>query len=126
MAEAFFNAIAYERGLDARAVSAGTAGAGALNPAVVVAMREIGMDMEGQYPKVISTEMVSGASRIVGMGCGVDADACPTNFLLAEDWGLDDPAGQSLDAVRVIRDEIRGRVSQMVGEMLAAGGVKAC
>jgi arsenate reductase (thioredoxin) len=72
--------------------------------------------MEGQYPKQITQELVDSSDRVVGMGCGVDAAACPARFLLAEDWGLDDPAGQPIEKVREVRDRIRERVENLVAE----------
>jgi arsenate reductase (thioredoxin) len=118
MAEAFFNRIAQERGLAARAASAGTLGAGNLNPTVVQAMEEVGVPLHGHLPKTLTPEMVSAADRIVGMGCGVNAEACPIRFMLGDDWGLDDPAGQPIERVRAIRDEIRARVEALVAETL--------
>jgi len=59
-----------------------------------------------------------GADRIISMGCGVDAAACPARFLATEDWGLDDPAGLPLQAVRAIRDQIRERVKQLLDEIV--------
>lgn len=117
MAEAFFNEEARRRGLGLRAASAGTLGAGELNPVVVQAMEEIGVTLEGHRPKLLSPEMVSGATRIVSMGCGVDAEVCPTRFIVTEDWGLDDPAGQSLEVVRRIRDAVRVKVRALVEEL---------
>jgi arsenate reductase len=116
MAEAMTNHIAKERGLDVRAASAGTVGGKQLNPMAVEAMGEIGISMEGQAPKLITQEMVDASDRIISMGCGVDAAACPAKFLLTEDWELDDPAGQGIEAVRVIRDQILARVEGMLDE----------
>lgn len=107
MAEAFARA----QGLMAE--SAGTLGAGTLNPVVVQAMEEIGVSVAGHHPKQLTQEMADRADLIVSMGCGVDADACPARFLITEDWGLDDPAGQPIEAVRQIRDEIRVRVEEL-------------
>jgi arsenate reductase len=114
MAEAFTNAFAAERGLDWEASSAGTLGGGSINPAAADAMREIGVPLDGHYPKALTQEMADSADRIVSMGCGVDAEACPAKFLLTEDWGLDDPAGQPIERVRGIRDQIRVRVEAML------------
>jgi arsenate reductase (thioredoxin) len=110
IAEAFVNHLAAARGLDLRAESAGTVGGKELNPVAVQVMEEAGVPMTGQHPKLLTREMVESADRIVGMGCGVDAEACPTKFLMTEDWGLDDPAGQPIEKVREIRDHIRDRV----------------
>jgi arsenate reductase (thioredoxin) len=113
MAEALTNHLAREKGLPVVAESAGTVGGKALNPMAVEAMREIGISMEGQTPKLMTQEMVDGA-RVISMGCGVDATACPAKFLLTEDWGLDDPAGQSIEKVREIRDGIKGHVEELL------------
>ena len=116
MAEAFTNHLAQEKGLDVVAESAGTVGGKILNPMAVEAMAELGISMEGHAPKLLTQEMVEGA-RVISMGCGVDAEACPAKFILAEDWELEDPAGQGLEAVRVIRDQIRERVERMLSEV---------
>ncbi|MBS1720879.1 MAG: heat-shock protein HtpX [Armatimonadetes bacterium] len=117
MAEAFVNHLAAVRGLDVVGESAGTMGGKSLNPVAVEAMAELGISMEGQTPKLLTQEMADRAERIITMGCGVDAEACPARFLVTEDWGLDDPAGQGIDAVRVIRDQIKERVEAMLDEM---------
>jgi arsenate reductase len=70
--------------------------------------------MEGQAPKLLTPEMVARADRILSMGCGVDAEACPTRFVVTENWGLDDPAGQPIEVVRAIRDEIARRVDDLL------------
>lgn len=114
MAEAFTNHLARERGVDVSATSAGTVGGKQLNPMAVAAMAELGISMEGHDPKLLTQEMADGADKIISMGCGVDADACPAKFLLTEDWELDDPAGQGIEAVRIIRDQIRDRVEKML------------
>lgn len=116
MAEAFTNHLAQEKGLDVVAESAGTVGGRILNPMAVEAMAELGISMEGHAPKLLTQKMVEGA-RVISMGCGVDAEACPAKFILAEDWELEDPAGQGLEAVRVIRDQIRGRVERMLSQV---------
>jgi arsenate reductase len=116
MAEAFTNHIARERGLAVRGLSAGTIAGERINPIAEQVMAEIGIPMEGQSPKQITQEMADSADRTVGMGCGVDAAACPARFLLAEDWGLDDPAGQPIEKVREIRDQIRERVERRLDE----------
>ena len=121
MAEALTRQKAKVLGLDVLAESAGTVGGKALNPIAVQAMEEIGVPMTGQAPKILDAEMVRRADRIISMGCGVDADACPAGFLLTEDWNLDDPAGQSIERVREIRDEIAQRVDAMLGELARPG-----
>jgi arsenate reductase len=115
MAEAFLNHIAEAQALPIRAESAGTLGAGKLNPVAVAAMREAGVPMDHHVPKQLTQEMVDRADVVVSMGCGVDADACPAKFLVTEDWGLDDPAGQPIDKVREVRDQIRAKVEELAG-----------
>ena len=114
MAEAFLNALATERGLSICAESAGTLGAGTLNPMAVQAMEEISISMSSHVPKQLTAEMVARADTIVSMGCGVDAAACPAKFLVTEDWGLEDPAGQPIERVREIRDQIQTKVHTLV------------
>ena len=93
-------------------LSAGSAPAATVNPVAVEAMAEVGVDLAGAEPKVLTTEAVRESDVVVTMGCG---DACPIfPGKRYEDWSLDDPAGQGLDAVRPIRDEIRGRVEELV------------
>lgn len=117
MAEALTNHKAKERGLDVQASSAGTVGGKQLNPAAVQAMEELGVSMSGQVPKLMTQEMVDQADRIIAMGCGVDAEACPVRFILAEDWGLDDPAGQPIEKVREVRDQINLHVDRLLLEL---------
>jgi arsenate reductase len=110
MAAAFFNALA-DRGR-ARAVSAGTAPAERVHPEVVAAMREVGLDLSGAEPQRLTDALVRPARRLVTMGCG---EACPmVPGLERDDWPIDDPAGQPLDRVRQIRDELRARVERLV------------
>ena len=96
--------------------SAGSSPADELNPAVVEAMREVGVDMSDEFPKPLSDEVVRAADVVITMGCG---DACPIYpGKRYEDWVLDDPAEQDLETVRRIRDEIDGRVRVLVGELI--------
>ncbi len=115
MAESFLRAVAPHF----RAESAGTLSAGTLNPMAIEAMRLAGVSMEGQYSKQLDQAMVSRADVIVSMGCGVDAEACPAKFLVTEDWGLDDPAGQSLEFVLTVRDQIQAKVADLIARMEA-------
>lgn len=117
MAEALTNHLARQTGSPVVAESAGTVGGKTLNPVVVEAMREIGVSMDGQSPKPLTQEMADRANRVISMGCGVDAEACPAKFMLTEDWGLDDPAGQPIERVRDIRDRIRDRVEKLLEEI---------
>ena len=97
--------------------SAGSSPAEEINPAVVQAMREIGVDMSEEFPKPLTDEVVRAADAVITMGCG---DACPIYpGKRYEDWTLDDPAGQDVETVRRIRDEIDGRVRTLIDELLA-------
>ncbi|MFD0533286.1 arsenate reductase ArsC [Actinomadura luteofluorescens] len=95
--------------------SAGSAPADQINPAVVEAMAEEDIDISAEIPKVLTTDAVQASDVVITMGCG---DTCPVfpgkRYL---DWALDDPAGQGVDAVRPIRDEIRKRVENLVSEL---------
>jgi len=117
MAEALANQLARERGLSIMAESAGTIPGEAVNPLASQAMTEIGLSIDGQRPKALTHEMAESADRIITMGCGVDAAACPARIHISEDWGLDDPAGMDIDSVRTIRDQIRTRVETLLKEM---------
>lgn len=96
--------------------SAGSAPADSINPAVVAAMAEIGIDISQEFPKPLTDESARAADVLITMGCG---DACPVypgkRYL---DWQLTDPAGQGIDAVRPIRDEIDGRVRALLAELV--------
>jgi protein-tyrosine-phosphatase len=95
--------------------SAGSTPADQLNPAVVEAMREIGIDISQEYPKPLSDDFVKAADVVITMGCG---DACPIYpGKRYEDWDLDDPAGAGLTEVRRIRDEIDVRIATLLGEL---------
>lgn len=117
MAEAILNSMAKQRGLEVRAESAGTLPGESLNVVAVEAMDEIGVPMDGQQPKTLNAGMIARADRIITMGCGVDAAACPATKLPMEDWGLDDPAGQGIGAVRLIRDQISARVERLLDSL---------
>ncbi|HSV74224.1 MAG TPA: hypothetical protein VLH79_10735 [Chthonomonadales bacterium] len=117
MAEATLNRRAAERGIAVRAESAGTEAGQGLNAAAAAAMAEAGIPLDGHRPKQLTQEMVDRASRVITMGCGVDAAACPARFLVTEDWGIDDPAGQPIETVRRIRDEIAARVDALLNEL---------
>ena len=98
-------------------LSAGSAPKDSINPIAVEAMAEIGIDIANNTPKVLTTEAVQESDAVITMGCG---DVCP--FYPGkryEDWVLDDPAGQGIEPVRVIRDEIKKRVEQLLSELLA-------
>jgi len=97
-------------------LSAGSAPAEGINPVAVEAMAEVGIDIAGQQPKLLSDAAVQSSDVVITMGCG---DACPfypgTRY---EDWALEDPAGQGIDAVRPIRDEIRRRVEELIASLV--------
>ncbi|MFF3956438.1 arsenate reductase ArsC [Streptomyces sp. NPDC001890] len=96
--------------------SAGSAPAGTVNPAVTEAMAESGIDLSAEVPKVLTVEAVQASDVVITMGCG---DACPVfpgkRYL---DWKLEDPAGQGVEAVRSIRDEIEARVRGLLADLL--------
>ena len=112
MAAAFLTHLAHDR-VEVR--SAGSVPADAVNPAVVAAMKEKGIDVSAETPKILTTEAVQASDVVITMGCG---DTCPVfpgkRYL---DWQLDDPAGQGVDAVRPIRDEIEHRVQGLLTEL---------
>ncbi len=113
MAEAFFNLLAQG---EAEALSAGTDPANVLNPTVVEAMREVGIDIGGNRPKALTPKMLEQADRVITMGCGVE-EVCPTTFIKTEDWALEDTGGKPLKEVREIRDRIMARVLKMLEEV---------
>lgn len=97
--------------------SAGSMPAEQINPVAVEAMREVGIDITAEQPKVLTTEAVEASDVVITMGCG---DACP--FFPGkryEDWKLEDPAGQGIDAVRPIRDDIRARIEALLADLAA-------
>jgi len=99
--------------------SAGSDPADRINPAVIEAMGEIGVDMAQEFPKPLTDEVVRAADAVITMGCG---DACPIYpGKKYEEWELDDPADQDLEAVREIRDEIDRRVQRLIAELLPNG-----
>ena len=98
-------------------LSAGSAPKDSINPVAVEAMAEIGIDIASNVPKVLTDQAVQESDAVITMGCG---DVCP--FYPGkryEDWVLDDPAGQGIESVRVIRDDIRGRVEALLAELLS-------
>lgn len=96
--------------------SAGSTPASEVNPAVVEVMNELGIDVSQEFPKKLTTESVEASDVVITMGCG---DACPVfprkRYL---DWQLDDPAGQSAEAIRPIRDDIDTRVRSLLAELV--------
>ncbi|MBV6760175.1 arsenate reductase ArsC [Rhodococcus opacus] len=113
MAAGFLTHLAGDR-IEVR--SAGSAPADQVNPAAVAAMAEIGIDICGQSPKILTPDAVESSDVVITMGCG---DACPVfPGISYRDWALDDPAGKGVDAVRPIRDQIRTRVEDLITELL--------
>ena len=110
MAEAFLNSAGADSLL---ATSAGTIPTERVNSVVAEAMQEVGVDISANSPKVITQEMANEADLTITMGCAID-EACPATFLPAEDWGLDDPAGQPIETVRRIRDQIKVKVAELL------------
>jgi protein-tyrosine-phosphatase len=103
-----------------RVRSAGSQPASQLNPAVVQAMAEIGLDISREHPKLLTGDNVAAADVVITMGCG---DACPIYpGKRYEDWDLPDPAGLGIDAVRPIRDAIRDRVQALLSELGVIAG----
>ena len=96
--------------------SAGSAPKDSINPIAVAAMAELGIDIADNTPKILTVDAVQASDVVITMGCG---DTCPYfPGKRYEDWVLDDPAGQELDQVRVIRDEIKSRVESLINELL--------
>jgi arsenate reductase (thioredoxin) len=109
MAAALFNRHARGRAV---ADSAGTRPAAHVHPEVVEVMREVGVDLSSAHPQLMTVDLAAGAARVVTMGCA--EGECPVVSAPVEDWGLPDPAGQPLEAVRAIRDDIDQRVLLLV------------
>jgi protein-tyrosine-phosphatase len=96
-------------------LSAGSAPKDSINPIAVQAMAELGIDIADQQPKILTPESVQASDVVITMGCG---DACPYYpGKRYEDWKLDDPAGQGIEPVRIIRDEIKGRIEALLAEL---------
>ena len=114
MAAGFMNTLGAGR---VEVLSAGSAPKDSINPIAVQAMQEIGIDISNNTPKVLTPEAVQESDAVITMGCG---DVCP--FYPGkryEDWVLDDPAGQGIESVRLIRDDIKKRVEQLLSELLS-------
>jgi len=98
--------------------SAGSAPRESISPIVIEVMSEVGIDITHEFPKPLTDEVVRASDAVITMGCG---DACPIYpGKRYEDWVLDDPAGQGIESVRVIRDEIKARVEALLSELLPA------
>ncbi len=115
MAAGFMKALSNDQ---VEVLSAGSAPKDTINPIAIEAMAEVGIDIANNVPKVLTPEAVQASDAVITMGCG---DACP--FYPGkryEDWVLDDPAGQGIESVRVIRDDIKLRVENLLKELLPA------
>ena len=111
MAEAFFRKFAPSR---FNVSSAGTTPSSQLNPVVIQVMKEIGMDVMNQHPKLLSDFMLKTSSKTVNMGC-MDKKSCPSLFVKdVLDWNISDPKEKSLDEVRIIRDTIKSEVMNLI------------
>ena len=111
MAEAFFNQMAKGR---ARAVSAGSQPADKVNPIVVAVMRESGINISRNKPKLLTLNMMKGIDRAITMGC---ENSCPYTTVATDDWALENPKGKPIEKVRQIRDEIKDRVERLIEQM---------
>ena len=113
IAEAFFRKYASQK---FHAISAGTNPSNEINPIVVQAMNEVGINLE-QKPKSISDEMIDDSFQTVNMGC-MDKEQCPALFVNdVLDWGIEDPKGKSIEEVRIIRDKIKSKVLELVAQL---------
>ena len=113
MAAGYLRALAGDR---VEVLSAGSEPADRTNQVAVAAMAEEGIDIAGNQPKILTTESVKDSDVVITMGCG---DTCPIfPGKRYEDWELDDPAGQGIDAVRPIRDDIKARIERLLAEIL--------
>ncbi len=96
--------------------SAGTMPSDKGNPLAVQVMKEKGIDISGSEPRLLTQATVDRADRVITMGCSIE-EACPAGFVPAEDWGLEDPEGKSIDEVRRIRDQVEARVRRLLREL---------
>jgi arsenate reductase (thioredoxin) len=115
MAAGFLRHLAGDR---VTVLSAGSAPGESLNPTAVAVMAEEGIDIANEVPQLLSVDSVKASDVVITMGCG---DACPVfPGKRYEDWELEDPAGKDLERVRQIRDDIRGRIETLLGELLGS------
>ncbi|NDF94038.1 MAG: arsenate reductase ArsC [Actinobacteria bacterium] len=114
MAAGFMREIGGDR---VEVLSAGSAPKDTINPVAIEAMAEVGIDIANQQPKILTTEAVQESDAVITMGCG---DVCPVfPGKRYEDWVLEDPAGQDINFVRKVRDDIKGRVETLLTELLS-------
>jgi len=114
MAEAFLNRLSGKIG----AASAGVKPAKEVNPTAVKVMKEIGIDMSRQRPKMLTQQMIEEADKVITMGCG--ADVCPAPLVESEDWGIEDPSGKPIEKFREVRDEIKEKVEKLIRQIEAS------
>ena len=115
MAAGFMREIGGDR---VEVLSAGSAPKDTINPVAIEAMAEVGIDIANQQPKILTTEAVQESDAVITMGCG---DVCPVfPGKRYEDWVLEDPAGQDINFVREVRDDIKGRVEVLLSELLSS------
>lgn len=113
MAETFFNHMVNGAAI---AHSAGTHPSDHVNPRVVQAMAESGMDVYANSPQLLSQDMLDEADRVITMGC-IGEESCPANLVPTDDWGLEDPMSKTLGEVREIREQIRSKVIALIADM---------
>jgi arsenate reductase len=112
MAAAWFNALANPRA--ARAISAGTEPGSRVHPEVLEAMKEVGIDLSNAQPTLLTRELAAASELLVTMGCGEKCPVVPG--LRRDDWPLEDPKGKSMEVVRRIREEVRGRIGHLIAQ----------
>ena len=123
MAEALFNRIARERGLEAHAESAGTNPAERVNPRVAQVMSEIGIDISESKPSRLTDDMVARSDEVVTMGCAMDSGQCPSIRLeKVVDWQLQDPSVMDIDDIRRLRETIRQKVESLLDDIIPKQG----
>jgi len=113
MAKSFFNLLAEGKGISD---SAGTKPSTEVNPTVIKVMQEIAFDLSLEKPKLLTIELLDKFDRVITMGCVVE-ESCPASYLPTEDWNLDDPADKPIELVRLIRDEIKERIENLISEL---------
>ncbi|MGI0027681.1 MAG: arsenate reductase ArsC [Nitrosopumilaceae archaeon] len=114
IAEGFFRKFAQPEFLSQ---SAGTKPTNEINPLAIQVMKEVGIDITGQKPKILSDEMIKKSAKVVNMGC-MDKESCPALFVNnVIDWNIPDPKGKPIDQVRKIRDEIEIKVKELVASL---------
>jgi len=112
MAEAFLNKLSSGKIVGS---SAGVKPTERVNSRAIEVMREIGIDMSKQKPKMLTKEIIEEADKVITMGCGVDV--CPAPLVESEDWGIEDPSGKSIEKFREVRDKIKRRVEELIKEI---------